>query len=119
MMEVDFVQITYFSSPVDVLRELGKRVKETRIAMDMTQKDLAGRTNLSLRTICNLESGKDVSLLTLIEVLRALNRLQGLEVVIPDQGIRPSQIAALGKPRERVRKKSKPQNKSGWTWGDE
>ena len=78
--------------------------------MPATQKELAEMTNLSLRTISNLESGKDVSFSTVIEVLRALGQLQSLEL----------EIAALGKPRERARKKANtaaPQ--TGWKWGDE
>ena len=54
-------------------------------------------------------------------VLRALGQLQSLELMIPEQGPRPSEIAALGKPRERAGRKAKgkPEAQSGWKWGDE
>jgi hypothetical protein len=54
-------------------------------------------------------------------VLRALGQLQSLELMIPEQGPRPSEIAALGKPRERASRKAKekPEAQSGWKWGDE
>jgi hypothetical protein len=41
--------------------------------------------------------------------------------MVPEQGPRPSEIAALGKPRERAgrRTKEKPETQSGWKWGDE
>ena len=78
-------------------------------------------TNLSPKTISNLETGKDVSFSTVVEVLRALGQLQSLELMIPEQGLSPSQIAALGKPRERAssKAKEKPEAQSGWKWGDE
>ena len=101
-----FMKITFYSSTPEVLAEM--------------QKEMAEMANLSLRTISNLESGKDVSFSTVIEVLRALGQLQSLELMIPEQGPRPSEIAALGKPRERARKKANtaaPQ--TGWKWGDE
>ena len=115
------MKITFFSSTNEVLLELGSRIKAARIAMSITQKGMAARTNLSQKTISNLENGRDVSLTTVIEVLRALGQLQGLDVVIPEQGISPSQIAALGKQRERVSSKAKAESQahSDWKWGDE
>ena len=73
--------------------------------MPLTQHDLAKPTNLSQRMISSLENGNDVSFSTIIEVLRALGRLQSLESMIPEQVIRSSQNAKLGKPRERSRPK--------------
>ena len=107
------MKITLYSSTEDVLSEIGSRIKAARIAMPATQKEIAEYSNL--------ETGKDVSFSTIIEVLRALGQLQSLELMIPEQGLRPSQIAKLGKPRERARSKaaSKPEKQSGWKWGDE
>ena len=115
------MKITFYSSTNEVLSEIGNRIKAARIAMPATQKEMAEYTNLSQRTISNLETGKDVSFSTIIEVLRALGQLQSLELMIPEQGLRPSQIAKLGKPRERARTKAtaKSKQQTGWKWGDE
>ena len=112
------MKITFYSSTDEVLTEIGHRIKAARIAMPVTQEEMAGLTSLSKRTISNLENGKDVSFSTIIEVLRALGQLQSLELMVPEQGLRPSQIVELGKPRERARKKTKP-TPTGWKWGDE
>ena len=112
------MKITFYSSTTEVLAELGSRIKAARISMSVTQKDLAGMTNLSQRTISNLETGKDVSFSTVIDVLRALGQIQSLDIMIPEQGLRPSQIIELGKPRERARKK-KAERQEKWKWGDE
>ncbi len=115
------MKIVFFSSTNEVLSEIGSRMKAARIAMSITQKEMAEMTNLSLRTISNLEAGKDVSFSTVIEVLRALGQLQSLEIMIPEQGPRPSDIAALGRSRQRVRSKTRSTScsESGWKWGDE
>ena len=114
------MKITLYSSNDEVLKELGRRLKAIRIDMSITQKEMAEMTNLSIHTISNLELGKDVSFSTVISVLRALGQLQNLELMIPEQSIRPSQIAAMGKARERAaRKKKKSTDKSSWAWGDE
>lgn len=115
------MKITFYASTNEVLSELGRRIKAARIALPATQKEMAKMTNLSQKTISNLETGKDVSFSTVVEVLRALGMLQSLELMIPEQRPRPSEIAALGKPRERAGRKAKekPEAQSGWKWGDE
>lgn len=115
------MKINFYSSTNEVLSEIGSRIKAARIALPATQKEMAERTGLSQRTIGNLETGKDVSFSTVIDVLRALGLLESLEMMIVEQGPRPSQIAALGKPRERAsRRKSAEKNASlKWKWGDE
>ena len=108
------MKITFYASTNEVLSELGRRIKAARIALPATQKEMAEMTNLSQKTISNLETGKDVSFSTVVEVLRALGLLQSLELMIPEQG-------PLGKPRERAGRKAKekPEAQSGWKWGDE
>lgn len=114
------MKINFYSSTDEVLRELGSRLRAMRIAMPLTQKEMAERTNLSVRTISNLETGNDTTLSTVVEVLRVLGQLQALELVVPEQSVRPSEIVALGKARERATsKKSKPQPTNHWKWGDE
>jgi len=115
------MKITFYASTDEVLAELGSRIKAARIALPATQAEMAEMTDLSQKTISNLETGRDVSLSTLIEVLRALGQLQSLDVIVPEQELRPSQIAALGKKRERAGRKRKEEQKAqtGWKWGDE
>ncbi|WP_130836200.1 helix-turn-helix transcriptional regulator [Lachnoclostridium sp. Marseille-P6806] len=115
------MKISFYSSTEEVLSELGSRIRAARISLPATQKEMAELTNLSQRTISNLETGKDVSFSTVIDVLRALGKLQSLELMIPEQGPRPSQLAALGKPRERAsrRKSAEAETPSAWKWGDD
>ena len=62
------MKISFFSSNNEVLTEIGKRIKSQRISMNMTQKEIAEKTNLTQKTISNLENGKDVSFTTVIDV---------------------------------------------------
>ncbi len=114
------MEISSFASTQEVLKELGIRLKALRIAADITQEQMSERTGLSRRTISSLENGGDVSLSSLLEVMRVLDRLQALDVAIPKQTIRPSDMAVLGKKRERARKKSANKDEQeNWKWGDE
>ena len=105
------------SSDTEVLHELGERLKRLRIASQKTQADLATATGVALRTVKNLESGKDVAFSTILKVLRALDVLQNLDVAIPVMEISPNEIMKMGKQRERVRRAGG--RTTAWKWGDE
>lgn len=114
------LKITYFSSNNEILTVLGDRIKAERIASGKTQKELAENAGIAQKTLSSMETGNDVSLTTLIEVLRALGHLQNIDMLVPEQGIRPSDILALGKKRERFKKaKNTTAEPSVWEWGDE
>lgn len=82
--------------------ELGNRVKALRLRKNITQKDLAVATTLSLNVVKSLESGRG-KLSTLIAVLRELGALDHLNSFIPETSISPMQLARLhGKVRERA-----------------
>ena len=82
--------------------ELGRRFKALRLRKNITQKQLAEATTLSLNTIKALESGSG-KLATIIAVLRELGALDHLDSFIPDDTISPLQLARMrGKQRERA-----------------
>jgi putative transcriptional regulator len=82
--------------------ELGRRIKALRLRKNITQKELAEATTLSLNTIKSLESGRG-KLASLIAVLRELGALDQLDSFIPDTSISPMQLAKMqGKVRERA-----------------
>lgn len=82
--------------------ELGKRIKTLRLRKNITQKELAEATTLSLNTIKSLESGTG-KLSTVIAVLRELDALDQMNSFIPEPSISPLQLAKMqGKQRERA-----------------
>ncbi|MBO4716693.1 MAG: helix-turn-helix transcriptional regulator [Spirochaetales bacterium] len=111
------MSIRSISTNTEILTEIGSRLKALRIDASLSQSELADRTGISKRTIGNLENGKDISLSTLIEVMRALGIVQRMDMMIPEQELRPSQEYLYGKARQRVGKRI--ERKSDWKWGDE
>lgn len=88
----------------EILAELGGRLRRLRLQQNIRQADLARRAGVSTRTVSNLESGADVQLSTVIRLLRALGRLDGLEAFIPPPGISPMELLqAGGRQRKRAR----------------
>lgn len=99
--------------------EISKRLKAYRILSSMTQQELADKTGLSLRSISNLESGKDVQASTLITVIEYLGLGAALLSVIPNPEERPSVqvMKAKGQAKQRVRKNHV--KRTTFKWGDE
>lgn len=111
------MKITGLESNDEILKILGGRVKDYRVNAGITQERLAEDTGLSLRTIVNIETGKDVKLGSIIYVLRALRLLANLDILVPEQYVRPSDIVRIGKKRQRVKKSSK--DKVVMKWGED
>jgi len=107
----------YSLSDKGIEKELGGRIRALRLRKNVTQKELAEATMLSLNVIKSLESGRG-KLSSLVAVLRELGALDHLNSFIPESTISPIQLARMrGKGRERAsgeRLKDKSRNKTGW-----
>ena len=115
------MKLTGFESNGEILSELGQRIRDTRIAVPLTREQLAKKSGVSERTLANIEAGQGATLDKLISVLRELGLAANLDALIPEQGIRPSDYATLGKKRQRASTKRASASKSPrtWKWGDE
>ena len=86
-----------------VLKEIGVRMRRERLNQNLTQETLAQGAGVSRRVILDLEKGKGCGLSSLIEILRALKKLDQLDAFLPDPGISPLQLAKLrGHERQRA-----------------
>ena len=107
----------YTLSDKAIEKELGQRIKALRLRKNITQKELAKLTTLSLNVIKSLESGRG-KLSSLIPVLRELGALDHLDSFIPETSISPIQLAKMqGKVRERAsgeRLKDNPEDDVEW-----
>jgi len=85
-----------------VAEEMGRRLNALRLRKNLSQREVAASTGLSLKAIQTAEGGGS-KLLTYIKILRALNSLDSLEGFLPDIGISPLQLArTMGKQRQRA-----------------
>jgi len=90
----------YSLSDKGIEAELGRRLKSLRLRKNITQKELAEATTLSLNTIKSLEAGRG-KLASLIAVLRELGAMDHLDHVHSPPLSQPhsiSQTARQGAP---------------------
>lgn len=106
-------------SDAAVIAKLGGRAREERLRRNLTQATVAERAGIGTATLSRFESGNDVSLGTLIAVLRTLGALDGLDAILPAPALSPLTAGtASGEGRQRSRPKADPSPKD-WVWGDD
>lgn len=111
------MKITGTENNIFILQELGKRIKDTRIAISLTQKELAAKAGISEKTMERMEQGENVKIENLLNVFRVLGILQNLEILIPEQEFLT--IKEADNKRKRASKKGVKKESSAWKWGDE
>lgn len=90
-------------SDVAIVEEIGKMVQEVRLQKNYSQGKLAEISGVSRATISQLENGRPATLLTFVQVLRALNKFDILESMVQEPEISPIMYAKLqGKKRKRA-----------------
>ncbi|THD64880.1 helix-turn-helix transcriptional regulator [Phenylobacterium sp.] len=104
-----------------ITTELGHRLEAERLAQDLTQAQLAAQAGVSKRTVERLENGESSTLANLIRCLRALDRLAGLDALLPEPQPNPVSVLKLrGKTRQRARPTAEGRSAAKpWVWGDE
>src|SRR5476651_1747133 len=85
---------------------LGSRLRELRLLKNLDQKTLAERAGVSLNAVKHLESGKGARVNSLIKVLRALERADWLDALVPIVSISPIQMLKRGSREPRRARRS-------------
>jgi transcriptional regulator with XRE-family HTH domain len=70
-----------FLTELEILKEIGKKLKKIRLQHNLTQKELSEEVGLSVSTISLIEQGKSTTIESLIRILMRLNRIKDFESV--------------------------------------
>lgn len=108
--------ITYGMSDSMIVKTLGKQIKQMRINSSMSQQDLSASTGLSRSTISAIESGRNISTINLIAILRSLGKLNTLDAFRTQAPISPVEIVRHNKIPQRIRSKSSIKNRPKIKW---
>ena len=90
-----------------IMRQIGSKIKELRIEKSVKQAELADASGVSVFTISSVENGKSTSLLTIVQLLRALEHLDYPNSFFQEETISPIAYAKLMKNnKKKIRVKS-------------
>lgn len=102
-----------------IMRQIGSKLKELRIEKNMKQTELADAAGISVFTISAVENGKTTSLLTIVQLLRALEHLDYFDSFFQEEAMSPIAYAKLmkkNKKKERVRSSANNTNNIDSEW---
>ena len=102
---------TAFKTPEELQVSLGERVRRLRLSRNVDQRAAASKAGISEKALRNLESGRGSTVETLLRTLKALDSLQGIEMLAPEVTVNPLALLHSLKPPRRVRRQRK--NKKG------
>ena len=93
-----------YSAP-ELVRLLGVRFKDYRLRTNLTQKEVAETTGLSILTIHRFENGavNNISLATFLLLLKAVGCINDLDSLMPEQPESPYLYTENNKKTQRVR----------------
>ena len=61
-----------------IIEKIGENIKRLRLEHNITQRELAGSAGIAISSVAALERGENISLKTLIPLLRSLSSLNML-----------------------------------------
>lgn len=95
-----------YSAP-ELVRMLGTRFKDYRLRANMTQKEVAEQSGLSILTIHRFENGsvKNISLSTFLLLLKSVGSINDLNELMPEQPESPYLYNDNHQKAQRVRHK--------------
>lgn len=103
-MKVEILQRIYTKCPPvgvktdtmndeEILKKMGAKLKELRIEANMKQRELSEKSGLSMFSISQIETGHNTSVLSLIQVLKVLDRMDMLEPFLKEREVDPELLA--------------------------
>lgn len=95
-----------YSAP-ELVKILGARFKDYRLRAQLTQKDVAEQTGLTVPTVQRFENGLsgNISLGTFLLLMKAIGCINGLDELMPEQPESPYLYNDNNKKAQRVRHK--------------
>lgn len=90
---------------IEILQKIGDKMRELRLEQNMKQKELAEKSGLSMFSISQMETGHNTSVQSLVQVLKALDRLDMIESFLKEKEVDPLALAKFIQSQQSQRKR--------------
>jgi transcriptional regulator with XRE-family HTH domain len=85
---------------------LGEQLQALRLSRNLDQITTAEKAGMSEKALRNMEAGRGSTVESFLRVLKALDSLDGLELLAPKPSVSPLALLRSSKARQRVRQSS-------------
>jgi transcriptional regulator with XRE-family HTH domain len=92
-----------FKTAKELQVELGNRIQRLRLYRNIDQRSVAEKAGITRAAVQNLEAGRGSTVQTLVRVLKALNYLEGIEILAPETTVNPLALLRTAKAPQRAR----------------
>lgn len=89
----------------NAVARLGQEIKRMRLERNLSQSDIATHTGLDRSTVQRLEGGRAATLLTVVQVLRALDHLDLLDPWVQERKATPMMLLEQEEAYQRQKRK--------------
>ncbi len=97
------MEINDFKSADELQSILGDRLQRLRISKNLDQRTTAEKAGISEKALRNLEAGRGSTIETFLRTLKALDSLDGIDLLVPEPTTSPLMLLRSAKVRQRVR----------------
>lgn len=111
------MMINGYENEKNIMKELGERIRQHRIALNYTQEEFAKRCGISESTEKRIENGEDSKISNIIKIMMQFGIVENFNVLIPEQ--QPSFKALFEEKPIRKRATPKKNVKATWVWGED
>jgi transcriptional regulator with XRE-family HTH domain len=98
------MNISTTSSLEELQVALGSRIRQLRLSRNLDQRTTAEKAGISERALRKLESGHGSNVETLLRTLKALDYVQGIDLLAPEITVNPLALLRSSKLPQRVRR---------------
>ncbi len=105
----------------EILQEMGGSIRGARVSQELTMKELAKKSEISVTSLSRIENGKtNPTILVLVKIFKALGREKEIANLFPAPSLSPIYLSKLAKnkkertPPQRVKKKKIKEKE--WKW---
>ena len=107
MTQKSYVMISYSMSNIAVLKEIGAQIRQMRLNQNISQEKLSEMSGLSRKAIGDIERNGKGTMMSIVQMLRALERMELLNLFSTEVLVSPLQVAKMyGKKRQKASRKS-------------
>jgi transcriptional regulator with XRE-family HTH domain len=76
-----------YKTPLQILLDVGTRAKSARLKVNMSRKTLSDRSGVTQASIKRFETTGQISLINLVQILIALDRITDLDGLLEEQAV--------------------------------
>lgn len=104
-----------------ILQVVGESIRGTRISQELTMRELAEKSEISVMSLSRIENGRtNPTLLVLIRIFKALGREKEMANLFPGPSLSPIYLSKLAKNKKKItspkRVRKKKIEEKEWKW---